>query len=556
MSARLPRAGMATLLLLVACAAPGTDLEALPFYREDRTGLPIVSVDVPPLLMDLDAADLPPRSPDEPNGEPTREPSGGPAQVAPVDSAGSPVTESPVSESPVTESHLALRFPWPLGLWLKEGNRHSFTLTAVLGADTSRNAGPLGRALSAREGVPKNPIPALGSDPEPGGIMSLPLTFWDTQVDHGDLPDVPGTDLDRDISLLPLFAWGGGDGEEHDYLAVFPFGGTTKELIGKEKITWYGFPLPAYAEVEDRAYHSTHILWPFVNFVDGPRHQGMRVLPFWGHYEHQDSFGRPVYERSYLMWPFLTWQRTGLNEPAGPTEIFFAFPFYGRIHGPGRNNVTVLWPFFRWETDDLVDSWELRAPFPFLILGGGDERYRLDLWPLMGFRGRRGFDRQFLLWPLFRHESLDAGRSRFQGLWFLPLFWRTSWQDEDGKSETRVRVWPLLHYRHLRDGSADLALLSPWPKDDPDGFERILGPFLRLYRWHRDADGGSEHQVLLGLGSWRSLPAVEADAVRPARAPYWRLSLLFGLFHLRQLGDQTGLRLFWLPEITWGGGEP
>ena len=527
----------AAALLLAACAAPGTDLMALPFYREDRTHPPVVSADVPLLLLNMDTAELPARSPDEPEGEPLP-----PADPAAVDSAVP------------TERHLALRFPWPLGLWLKAGQRHTFTLTAILGADTSRNAGPLGRALSGQEGVSKNVLPSFGSDPEPGGITSFGLTFWDTQVDHADLPDVPGTELDRDISLFPLFAWGGGDGEEHDYLAVFPFGGTTKGLIGKEKITWYGFPLPAYAKVEDRAYESTHILWPFVNFVDGERHQGMRVLPFYGHYEHQDSFGRPVYERTFLMWPFLTWQRSGLNEPRGPTETFFAFPFYGRIHGPGRNNVTVLWPFFRWETEDLTDSWELRAPFPFLILGGGDERYRADLWPLVGFRGRPGYARQFALWPVFRHESLDTGRSRFRGLWLLPLFWRTHWEDRDGASETRLKVWPLLHYRHLRDGTVDFALLSPWYRDDPDGFERILGPFLRLYRWHRDPQGGSEHQLLLGLCSWRDLPALpEVPGEAPGRPAYWRLSLLFGLVHWRTLGEEHGLRLFWLPEITWGG---
>ena len=498
---------------------------ALPFYREDRTREPVVSVDVPILLLNLDAADLPPRSPDEPNGEP--------ADVAAV--------------TTVTEPHLTLRFPWPFGLWIRAGTHHNFSLTALIAADTTRNAGPLGRALSSQDGVSKNLIPAFGSDPEPGGIISLPLSFYDTLVDHGDLPDVPGQDLDRDIGLLPLFAWGSGTDDSHDYLAVFPFGGTTRGILGKDEIVWWGFPFPAYAKVRDRAYESTHVMWPFYNRIEGPRHQGWRLLPFYGHYEHQDSLGRPVYERTYLMWPFLTWQTLGMNEPAGPTHVFFSLPFYGRIHGPGRENVTVLWPFFRWETDEQADTWELRAPFPFLILGGGEQRYRFDLWPLFGFKGRANYDRQFFIWPLFRHESLQGEQKSFSGLWLLPLFWRTHWEDQERGDETRVRLFPLLHYRKLRDGSADLALLSPWWTDDPQGFERIIGPFVRLYRWHRDPEGGTEHQLLFGLASWRGIPP------GPERAEYDRVSLLFGLFHWRQLGSEHGLRLFWLPEITWGG---
>lgn len=541
--ARTGRGQLAALatLGLIACAAPGTDLEALPFYREDRTRLPLVSADVPLLLLDLDAADLPARSPEEPEGVPL------PAGAAPVGSA-------------TLEACLDLRFPWPLGHWGQRGRRHSFSLSALLAADSAQFflAGPAGRVLSGQEGVAKNPVANVASDPEPGGILGFPLTFWDTQVDHDDLPDVPGTDLDRDISLFPLFAWGGGESEDEDYLAVFPFGGVTKGILGKEKITWWGFPFPAYAVAEDRAYTSTHILWPLINFVDGPRHQGMRVLPFWGHYEHQDSLGRPVYERTFLMWPLLTWQRVAMNERTGPIDTFFLAPLYGRIHGQDVDNITVLWPFFRWEWRRPGDWWELRAPFPFITVGGSDDGYRWDLWPLVGFRARSGYARQFFVWPIFRHETQELARARFDGWWALPLFWRTSWQDVEGTEETRLRVWPLLHWRHLRDGSEDLALLSPWWWDDELGFERILGPLVRLYRWHRDADGGTEHQALLGLLSWRDLPAVPEDPAPGALAPrpaYRRLSLLFGLIHWRALGDEQGLRLLWLPEITWGGGD-
>ena len=80
-------------------------------------------------------------------------------------------------------------------------------------------------------------------------------------------------------------------------------------------------------------------------------------------------------------------------------------------------------------------------------------------------------------------------------------------------------------------------------------FGRTLAPFFRLYHYTRDAQGGTEHQALLGLFSLRDLPASED------RAEYFRVSLLFGLFQYRNLGGERGLRFLWLPEIAWGASD-
>jgi hypothetical protein len=191
----------------------------------------------------------------------------------------------------------------------------------------------------------------------------------------------------------------------------------------------------------------------------------------------------------------------------------------------------------------------VRAPFPFAQFSGGpDGRWKADFWPLFGLKHRPGYDRWFALWPVLRHEWLEDDRRTFEGTWVLPFFWSTTWTyKEHGTEDSTTRLFPLLHHRRTPGGTTDFATLSPWWSDDP-GFERTLGTLLRLYHYHRDPDGGVEHQALLGLFSWRDLPALED----PDRPPYWRLSLLFGLFQLRSLGDEGGLRLFWLPEITWG----
>jgi hypothetical protein len=527
---RRSRAPLSLALVAVAlaagCAAPGTDLEALPFYREDRTTPAITLIDVPLALLSYDHFEA--------------------EDIAPVASYA-----VPEGEPPPDEDLTILRLPWPFGAWVNDGTRRYYTLTAFIGGEGIGTAGPLGRATATAGDVRARPFAALSSTDASGGAGTLPFVFYDTFIDHDALGDAPTAEQevgdDHDLGLLPLFSWGDGSSEEHDYFAVAPFGGTTKGLIGKERITWFGFPYPLYAHVEDRAYDSHHVLWPLVNWVDGPLNDGFRILPFYAHYERKNQEGHPLYDRTWLLWPLITWQ-TESYPGERPTETFFAFPFYGQIRGPSVSSTTVLFPFFKYTETEFPERWELRAPFPILQIAGGPDYWKFDLWPLFGLKERGDSSRQFALWPIFRHEAMEYDHASFDGWWFLPFFWTTDWyHKEHDTHESTTRVWPLLHYRRTPGDTVDFAALSLWWWDDV-GFERTLGAFTRLYHYHRDPDGGVEHQALLGAFSWRDLPALE-EVDRPA---YWRLSLLFGLFHLRSLGGESGLRLFWLPEITWG----
>ncbi len=528
------RAALVCLIVLCGCVADGTDFEALPFYREDRTEPEHVSIDVPPLLLTIDTHPSTYRKSLEEREEEAKE-------------RGEEVEEG---------RDYTVRFPYPFGLFRKVGAYRSWTMTGFLLGENTTSAGPVGRAVSSEPGVSDDLVTTFKGGTVDGGLGSLPFVFSSTSVDHNDLPDTEGEKLDNDISLWPLFALGYGDNaEEDDYFAMFPFGGVTKGILGKEKITWLGFPYPIYAKVKDRAYDSTHILFPFINWVSGPQNSGFRVLPFFGHYERTGIRGNPIYERTYIMWPFISWSRSGLNEEK-PTETLFIAPFFGRQTGPEQDSTTILWPFFRYtefyDGEGKDDGWLLYAPFPFLQIESGPERLRFDIWPLFGVKTRPGFTRHFVLWPLWHYEDMDLVDKSFNGLWALPVFWRTRWDYKDtGQSETRARLYPLLHYRSYKDGGMDVGGLSPWWWDDA-GFERTFGAFMRVYRYTRDRDGGTEHQALFGLFSYRDLPAVPERK----KSAYSRLSLLFGLFQYRNLGGEKGLRFLWLlPEITWGERE-
>ena len=512
------------------CVAPGTDFEALPFYREDRTTPGLVSYDVPPLLSTRDVAEL----------TEEEEAQGGGAAI-----------DQGTAETKEEDELVVMQLVWPLGRYTKHRNRSALTFQGVL--PSTGNAGPLGRAISSDPGVRQDLIANFATDPVAGGTALLPLYFYDIELDHNAIPDVGSEpDLDQDTGFLPFFAYGTGPNKEDNYFAAFPFGGTTKGLIGKDEMIWYGFPYPFYLEINDEHYDSRHVLFPFVNWVEGPRNSGWRIWPFYGHYERTTDAGEPVYDRTFVLWPFLTWSHDGLNEEE-PTDVFFAMPFYGSIRGPELDSTSVLWPFFKYEEDKRRKRWDLRAPFPFFQIGGSDEDaadpsyWKFDLWPLFGIKEREGFHRHFALWPIWRREELDSKDRAFRGTWALPLFWTTYWEHKDeGTEERRVRLFPLLHYRSLRSGEVEFAMLSPWYFDDPNGFERVLSPWLRLYRYHRDADGGFEHQALWGAFSYRERPAWGG------RAEYLRWSLLFGMIHYRNLGGEKGLRILWGPEITWG----
>src|SRR5581483_10305458 len=176
-------------------------------------------------------------------------------------------------------------------------------------------------------------------------------------------------------------------------------------------------------------------------WIEGGGKHGWRFFPFYAHYWRVDLFGRIAYDRHWAMWPLVSWEtnagQQGYYDEDGafvatPTEELFVFPFFGRIHGPDMENVTVLWPFFRYQVVPSSGFWELRAPFPFFIMHHGiepattadginPERWRFDIWPIFGYRSRPNYVRHFVGWPIERFERRDDQWVDDTKFWFLPV---------------------------------------------------------------------------------------------------------------------------------------
>ncbi len=544
------------LALLLGCTAEGTDFEAYPFVAVDRTRPGTTRVTVPVALASWD---------EEPPRRVVRGPGGGP-----IDAEASPDMTAK-----------RLQFPFPILSIETEGREHDLKFFAPLIVPFTFGflgiAGPAGRAATGTTPLIAYPSDIFGTTATSANpLAAFPLLGYDhVHIDPRD----PDGETKRDLGLYPLFMAGDWPGRGA-YMAIAPFGGTTYGFLGKDEMDWVGFPYPIYLHAHEKYWDSYHVLWPFVNWVEGGGHEGFRIWPFYGHYRKTDLAGREAYDRHWVMWPLVSWARNSENQGtydeddvfrSSPTEELFIFPFYGRIDGPDDKDTTILWPFFRYEEIPSQNFWELRAPFPFFIMhhgsdpalareGRNSERIRFDIWPLAGYKARPGFVRHFFVWPIERFEARDDEWVTDTKFFFVPF---VSWHHHHEKEADytglvadyqHTRVWPFVLYRRGPRGDVELHALAPILWNDPQGFERIIFPFVRLYEYQRSSQGGTQHRFLLGLASWRHEPPV-----KDVTDGYSRLSLLFGLIQVRSGGTtpeespRTGFRLFYLPEISWGG---
>lgn len=394
----------------------------------------------------------------------------------------------------------------------------------------------------------------------------LGMQVYSEQIDHRGF-------VDMDSFMGPV--WYGHSVDEGSYLTVLPFGGTLKGLLGKDYALTVLPPVFMYFEDENAIgpWRSYNILWPIVNWIEGSGRSGFRIWPFYSHYEREDLEGRLAYDRTWILWPFWTSQRNNLNSPA-EQRLWFLFPFAGHSWGPKTERWTFLWPFFRYvsNTDhgQGLPYWELRAPFPFFIYGEGKDRWRLDLWPLLGVKerefalttgGYERYHRHFAAWPIWRYEHHETDQYDDEKWWVAPLVWKYGRVDKRSGEETfTFKLWPLFRYRELPGGRTQVNFISPlWFNDPVEGaFEEIYGALTSVYE-SEERPGYDRLRLLWGLYCDEDTPDWDTFAVHPL---FWDdertdgterdVGVLFGLFRYIRRGDDRALRFFWLPEFpSW-----
>ena len=392
------------------------------------------------------------------------------------------------------------------------------------------------RSTGRREGHLLFPLGTLAEDGREKTIRLYPIYQRIVRED-------PDGFQDDDTLLFPLLATGHHPVEGR-YLYLFPFGGNLKGLLGKDEAVGVLFPLYGWARRGETISH--HVLFPLISYTHGGGYSGFRFLPFYGHMEKRDADGELVFNRTTILWPFISWAYENTNS-RNPFHSLVVFPLFGITRSGWMDDTSILWPFFRWWEDKRTGYSEYRAPFPFLIVGSGPEQFRFDVWPLFGYRKRGDYERFFALWPIGRHERQETEEYVDERLWILPLLW-THTRTYKGLTEgapplgvdRQVNVWPLVRYEDRMDGTFEVAVPAPlWFEDPTFNFDTILGPLWRLFRYRRDADGYRRLDLLLGLFSWRATP--EGDE---------RWDVLGGLVGHTARADGTGrTRLLWFLEF-------
>ncbi len=376
----------------------------------------------------------------------------------------------------------------------------------------------------------------------------FPLVYNKTDLDPNGLPQTRGF-------LFPLVCWGSSS-DGGPYLGNF-FWGDLRNLFGKDELSFRGGTI--YMRFRDEGFISQHVLWPMINWVEGDGHAGWRIWPFYGNYTKHDLDGNQVYDRSFVMWPLWTHNINGMNSPY-PRETHFLFPFYGQVLSEHTSDHTILWPLFRWFSEEYEEGeqWELRAPFPFFQIARGVKYSKTFFWPLFGIRETDQKYLQFALWPFQRYDRIRREHTEEERFWFIPLYWHYHYEyltgPYAGTDRTEIKFWPLFKYRKERDGDVSVSILSPLWFKDPEGFDAIWDPLFRVYHEDRQEDGSVLTRVLWGLysslyddlGYSASIWPLATDWGEVEGRGAW-LTVLGGLWEHRTRGDRDAYRLFWIP---------
>lgn len=360
-------------------------------------------------------------------------------------------------------------------------------------------------------------------------------------------PATPGDDIRR-FDVWPFYFSRTTPDPATSYRALFPLGGVIKERFGKDRIQFAAFPL--YARTEKSGQRITHAPWPFLSFIDGAGHHGFEFWPLYGHRARAGD-----YDRQFYLWPLIYKSARQLSEPT-PTISLGVLPFYTRDTAPGYRNENYLWPFFGYSrrTEPYHYS-ENRYFWPFLVQGRGDQRL-VNRWaPFYTHSTIKGYDKTWLLWPVYRHATWSAhgvAQEKDQFLFFL--YWsltQRSLANPSAAPAHKTHLWPLLSAWDNGAGRQQWQVLSPlevfFPQNDT--VRQLYSPLFALYRYDRQDPQTVRHAWLWNAVTYRRAAANTEFHLGPVlgvttTAQETRLSVGRGLFGLRRAPGQRLWRPF------------
>ncbi|HMP75892.1 MAG TPA: hypothetical protein PKE12_06320 [Kiritimatiellia bacterium] len=317
--------------------------------------------------------------------------------------------------------------------------------------------------------------------------------------------------------LLPFY-FQGRDAEGDTYRAIFPFGGTIREFLGRDEISFVLFPLRSTSKLND--LETSNWLWPFISSTTGDGVERHRVFPFYGR-----SIREGAYDKRFVLWPI--WNDVRYDYEGSKGSGFILFPVFGHMELENQETWWVLPPFFRHTRGEQGSR--TFAPWPFIQRETGPVE-KLYVWPLWGHKKVGNHERTFYLWPLIWDESTVRGAEKQERFMIIPFYLHSTLGVPDQPPRARsLKVWPLFSYKRVGDESR-FRTLELWPLADHGAVERNWAPLWTIYSSERK-DDARDRELLWGL---------HRDQKRGDEARYWSL---FPLWDWRREPDRKSWSL-------------
>ncbi len=290
---------------------------------------------------------------------------------------------------------------------------------------------------------------------------------------------------------------------EADYFGVLPFGGSVKDFLFYDELTWTLFPL--YGRTERNGLRRHYAPFPFVQWQRGNGAGGWALWPLLGNLHQRTPRGLSDFR--YLLWPLV--YRRSEYAPSGreTRRVEGILPFYAHERSPNLRDVTFVYPFFGWRRELDPAYREERYLWPLWVQGRG--RKTVNRW--LPFHAHTTFDdgdqNRWFLFPLLNLRDETRGEIRLQREQLLYFLFRAetrtlAGQPPEAFTAKRYDLWPLLTAVDNGAGLRQLqfpSILAPiFPGDRQ--VQRLYTPLLTLYRYESTDQGARQrHSLLWGL---------------------------------------------------------
>lgn len=369
------------------------------------------------------------------------------------------------------------------------------------GTQDVRGFRPLFLTTRTGENVEKNilyPLFTYRRQPNYSSFTFFHLIERHSRTGESEPPD--GT-----FDIWPIYLSRHTDDPATSYQAVFPLGGTVKNRLGKNRISFVLFPL--YMQTEKAGRKVTHTPWPLIRSYDGPGYDGFEFWPFYGRNTHVGD-----YDRRFYLWPIGHYSVEHLSAPI-PDKRIAVLPFYARLTGPGYKSETYLWPFFGYTHRTEPDVYNERRYFwPFLVQGRGSERM-VNRWaPFYTHSISKSYEKTWHLWPVHKHVRWqDNGLQQEKNQFLFFLYWsleQRSLTNPAAAPARKTHIWPLLTAWDNGAGREQVQVLSPFEVlfQQNTKIRQLWTPLFALYQYDRQPDTTERHAFLWNAITWRRSP--------------------------------------------------